>query len=125
MVVDRFLYTTMFYPCNYGFIPHTLAEDGDPVDVLVLGRMAVLPGAVLPARPIGVLRMRDEAGPDEKVLAVPLSRITRLWERVQTYATWPRSTCSGSPISSRTTRISSPTSGSSSRAGASRRKRIG
>ena len=85
IVVDRFLYTTMFYPCNYGFIPHTLAEDGDPVDVMVLGRMPVLPGAVLPARPIGVLRMRDEAGPDEKILAVPLSRITPLWERVQTY----------------------------------------
>ena len=85
IVVDRFLYTTMFYPCNYGFIPHTLAEDGDPVDVMVMGRMPVLPGAVLPARPIGVLRMRDEAGPDEKILAVPLSRITRLWERVQTY----------------------------------------
>jgi inorganic pyrophosphatase len=85
IVVDRFLYTTMFYPCNYGFIPHTLAEDGDPVDVMVMGRMPVLPGAVLPARPIGVLRMRDEAGPDEKILAVPLSKITRLWERVQTY----------------------------------------
>ena len=85
IVVDRFLYTTMFYPCNYGFIPHTLAEDGDPVDVMVIGRMPVLPGAVLPARPIGVLRMRDEAGPDNKILAVPLSRITRLWERVQTY----------------------------------------
>ncbi|HLT00585.1 MAG TPA: inorganic diphosphatase [Geminicoccaceae bacterium] len=85
IVVDRFLYTTMFYPCNYGFIPHTLAEDGDPVDVMVIGRMPVLPGAVLPARPIGVLRMRDEAGPDEKILAVPLSRITRLWEQVRTY----------------------------------------
>ena len=85
IVVDRFLYTTMFYPCNYGFIPHTLAEDGDPVDVMVIGRMPVLPGAVLPARPIGVLRMRDEAGPGNKIPAVPLSRITRLWERVQTY----------------------------------------
>jgi inorganic pyrophosphatase len=85
IVVDRFLYTTMFYPCNYGFIPHTLAQDGDPVDVMVMGRMPVLPGAVLPARPIGVLLMRDEAGPDEKVLAVPLSRITQLWDRVLTY----------------------------------------
>jgi inorganic pyrophosphatase len=75
----------MFYPCNYGFIPHTLAEDGDAVDVMVMGRIPVLPGAVLPARPVGVLRMRDEAGPDDKILAVPLSRITRLWERVQTY----------------------------------------
>jgi inorganic pyrophosphatase len=85
IVVDRFLYTTMFYPCNYGFIPHTLADDGDPVDVMVMGRMPVLPGAVLPARPIGVLRMRDEAGADEKILAVPLGRITRLWEQVRTY----------------------------------------
>jgi inorganic pyrophosphatase len=85
IVVDRFLYTTMFYPCNYGFIPHTLAEDGDAVDVMVLGRIPVLPGAVLPVRPVGVLRMRDEAGPDDKILAVPLSGITRLWERVQTY----------------------------------------
>ncbi|HEX2479240.1 MAG TPA: inorganic diphosphatase [Geminicoccaceae bacterium] len=85
IVVDRFLYTTMFSPCNYGFIPLTLAEDGDAVDVMVPGRMPVLLGAVLPARPIGVLRMRDEAGPDEKILAVPLSRITRLWERVQAY----------------------------------------
>jgi inorganic pyrophosphatase len=104
IVVDRFLYTTMFYPCNYGFIPHTLAEDGDPVDVMVMGRMPVLPGAVLPARPIGVLRMRDEAGPDEKILAVPLGRITRLWERVQTYRDVAEIECSASPISSSTTR---------------------
>jgi inorganic pyrophosphatase len=62
IVVDRFLYTTMFYPCNYGFILHTLAEDGDPVDVMVIGRIPVLPGAVLPARPVGVLRMRGGAG---------------------------------------------------------------
>ena len=60
--VDRFLYTTMFYPCNYGFVPHTLAADGDPIDVMVVGRMPVQPGAVLPVRPIGVLELEDEAG---------------------------------------------------------------
>jgi inorganic pyrophosphatase len=67
--VDRFLYTTMFYPCNYGFVPHTLAADGDPIDVMVVGRMPVQPGAVLPVRPIGVLELEDEAGGDEKILA--------------------------------------------------------
>ena len=80
--VDRFLYTSMFYPCNYGFVPHTLADDGDPVDVMVMGRMPVQPGAVLPARVIGVLELEDEAGGDEKVLAVPAPKITPLYERV-------------------------------------------
>lgn len=83
--VDRYLDTPMFYPWNYGFIPNTLADDGDPVDVMVVGRMPVIPGAVLPARPIGVLRMEDEAGMDEKILAVPLSRITPLWHQVRTW----------------------------------------
>ena len=83
--VDRFLYTTMFYPCNYGFVPHTLAGDGDPMDVLVVGRMPVQPGAVLPSRPIGVLHLEDEAGGDEKVLAVPAPKITPLYERVHSY----------------------------------------
>jgi inorganic pyrophosphatase len=87
--VDRFLYTTMFYPCNYGFIPHTLAADGDPIDVLVVGRMPVQPGAVLPARPIGVLKMEDEAGGDEKILAVPTRKITRLYDKVHTYTDIP------------------------------------
>ena len=71
MFVDRFLHTAMYYPCNYGFIPNTLSEDGDPVDVLVVGRHAVVPGAVMRSRPIGVLLMEDEAGHDEKILAVP------------------------------------------------------
>lgn len=87
--VDRYLYTTMFYPCNYGFIPNTLAEDGDPVDVMVIGRMPVLPGAVLRARPIGVLEMEDEAGPDEKILAVPIAEITPVHERVRTWRDVP------------------------------------
>jgi inorganic pyrophosphatase len=89
IVVDRFLYTTMFYPCNYGFIPHTLAADGDPMDVMVVGRMPVQPGAVLSARPIGVLELEDEAGGDEKVLAVPTRNITQLYDRVHSWQDIP------------------------------------
>jgi inorganic pyrophosphatase len=89
IVVDRFLYTTMFYPCNYGFVPHTLADDGDPVDVMVVGRMPVQPGAVLPVRPIGLLELEDEAGGDEKVLAVPVPKITRLYDKVRTWSDIP------------------------------------
>ena len=73
--VDRFLFTAMFYPFNYGFMPKTLAEDGDPVDVLVLGNEPVHPGSVIRARPIGMLIMEDEAGKDEKVIAVPASKL--------------------------------------------------
>ena len=72
MYVDRFLYTAMFYPGNYGFVPHTLAEDGDPIDVLIVGPAAVVPGAVVRCRPIGALMMEDEHGPDEKIVAVPV-----------------------------------------------------
>lgn len=71
MVVDRFSRTTMNYPCNYGFVPGTLSGDGDPVDVLVLSEKSIMPGAVLPVRPIGMLEMEDESGADSKVLAVP------------------------------------------------------
>ena len=88
--VDRYLYTTMFYPCNYGFIPNTLSCDGDPVDVMVVGRMPVVPGAILRARPIGVLMMEDEAGQDEKILAVPIDKITQIHRNVQTYKDIPR-----------------------------------
>lgn len=87
--VDRYLYTSMFYPCNYGFIPQTLGEDGDPIDVLVIGRMPVLPGAVLRARPIGVLLMEDEAGGDEKILAVPIDKITPVHRAVRSYRDVP------------------------------------
>jgi inorganic pyrophosphatase len=87
--VDRFLYTTMFYPCNYGFVPHTLAADGEPIDVMVVGRMPVQPGAVLPVRPIGVLELEDEAGGDEKILAVPLPRITLIYDKVRTWQDLP------------------------------------
>jgi len=73
--VDRFLYTDMEYPFNYGFIPNTLADDGDPVDVLVLSSKPVVPGVVIPSRPIGMLEMEDEAGVDNKIIAVPLAKI--------------------------------------------------
>lgn len=85
MFVDRYLYTTMFYPCNYGFIPHTLAEDGDPMDVLVIGRMPLQPGVVMRVTPIGVLKMEDEAGMDEKILAKPIDKITPLHRGIDTY----------------------------------------
>ena len=87
--VDRYLYTTMFYPCNYGFIPQTLSLDGDPVDVMVVGRMPVIPGAILRARPIGVLKMEDEAGLDEKILAVPTDKITQINRHVRNYTDIP------------------------------------
>ncbi len=73
--VDRFLYTAMQYPFNYGFVPGTLAQDGDPVDILVLSSKPVVPGVVIPSRPIGMLEMEDEAGIDNKVIAVPLPKL--------------------------------------------------
>jgi inorganic pyrophosphatase len=82
LVVDRFLYTSMRYPGNYGFVPHTLSDDGDPIDVLVANTRAITPGAVVNCRPIGVLLMKDEAGGDEKVIAVPSTRLTRRYENV-------------------------------------------
>lgn len=81
--VDRFLHTAMTYPCNYGFIPHTLSEDGDPTDVLVIGRRPLMPGCVVGARPIGVLLMEDDKGPDEKILAVPAARLHPFYNEVQ------------------------------------------
>ncbi|MEE4210521.1 MAG: inorganic diphosphatase [Parvularcula sp.] len=85
MFVDRFLYTSMRYPCNYGFMPHTLSGDGDPVDVMCLGNRPLVPGAVLRARPIGVLMMEDEAGIDEKILAAPHPKLTRWYDNIKTY----------------------------------------
>jgi inorganic pyrophosphatase len=87
--VDRYLYTTMFYPCNYGFIPNTLGGDGDPIDVMVVGRMPVMSGAVLRVRPIGVLEMEDEAGMDEKLLTVPIDKITQINRSIRTYKDLP------------------------------------
>ena len=74
LVVDRFLYTSMRYPGNYGFIPHTLSGDGDPLDVLVANQRGIVPGAIVAVRPIGVLKMQDEAGVDEKIIGVPVPR---------------------------------------------------
>ena len=75
VVVDRILFTPMFYPCNYGFMPHTLSDDGDPVDVLVVGRHELAPGSVIRSVPVGVLKMTDEKGGDEKIVAVPHEKI--------------------------------------------------
>ena len=71
LMVDRFLYTPMRYPGNYGFVPHTLSDDGDPIDVLVANTRPIIPGAVINVRPVGVLKMDDEGGGDEKIIAVP------------------------------------------------------
>ena len=89
LFVDRFLYTPMRYPGNYGFVPHTLSEDGDPIDVLVCNTREIIPGAVIPCRPVGVLIMEDDGGGDEKIIAVPSSRITRRYDKVQTYTDLP------------------------------------
>src|SRR6202040_209355 len=92
LFVDRFLYTAMRYPGNYGFIPHTLSDDGDPCDVLVTNQRGVIPGAVLAVRPVGVLKMQDEAGGDEKIIAVPVPRLTRRYEKVHNYTDLPEIT---------------------------------
>lgn len=84
VMVDRFVGTSMFYPCEYGFVPHTLSEDGDPVDVLVVAPYSLLPGSVIRCRPIGMLRMTDESGHDAKILAVPVSKLTPRYDHVQT-----------------------------------------
>ena len=89
LVVDRFLYTSMRYPGNYGFIPHTLSQDGDPCDVIVCNTRAIAPGAVINCRPVGVLMMEDEAGHDEKILAVPATKLTRRYETVHNYTDLP------------------------------------
>ncbi|PCI36414.1 MAG: inorganic diphosphatase [Thiotrichales bacterium] len=82
LVVDRFMPTCMQYPCNYGFIPSTLAEDGDPLDVLVVTPVSLQPGCMLRVRPIGVLNMTDEAGSDAKILALPIDKLTPLYKDV-------------------------------------------
>ncbi|MDA0977708.1 MAG: inorganic diphosphatase [Proteobacteria bacterium] len=92
LYVDRFLYTPMRYPGNYGFVPHTLSDDGDPVDVLVATTRPLTPGSVIACRPIGVLIMSDEAGQDEKVIAVPTTKLTQRYENVLEYDDLPRIT---------------------------------
>jgi len=92
LVVDRFLHTPMRYPGNYGFVPHTLSEDGDPIDVLVANTRPIAPGAVINVRPVGVLKMQDEAGGDEKVIAVPVPKLTKRYEHVMNYTDMPEIT---------------------------------
>ena len=89
MFVDRFMNTAMHYPCNYGYVPRTLSEDGDPVDVLVVTPVPLISGSVIRCRPIGMLRMTDESGPDAKVLAVPVTEACALYCEAQTPADLP------------------------------------
>jgi inorganic pyrophosphatase len=89
LFVDRFLYTSMRYPGNYGFIPHTLSDDGDPCDVIVANTRAVIPGAVMTCRIVGVLIMEDEAGGDEKLLAVPIPKLTQRYAKITNYTDLP------------------------------------
>jgi inorganic pyrophosphatase len=84
LFVDRFVSTAMHYPCNYGYIPHTLSDDGDPTDVLVVTPFALMPGVVVRCRPIGMLKMSDEAGGDTKLLAVPVDKLTPLYRAIET-----------------------------------------
>ena len=92
LVVDRFLYTPMSYPGNYGFVPHTLSEDGDPIDVLVINTRELVPACVINVRPIGVLIMEDNAGQDEKIIAVPSHALTKRYDQVLNYADLPEIT---------------------------------
>ncbi|MBN9468576.1 MULTISPECIES: inorganic diphosphatase [unclassified Bosea (in: a-proteobacteria)] len=92
LFVDRFLYTPMRYPGNYGFIPHTLSEDGDPCDVLVANTRPLVPGSYIAVRPIGVMMMEDEGGGDEKIIAVPVPKLTRRYENVHNYTDLPKIT---------------------------------
>jgi len=90
ILVERFLHTPMRYPMNYGFIPHTLSADRDPTDVLVAARHPLIPGCVVPARPIGVLIMEDEAGHDEKIIAVPVDKLHPYYKGVSSYRGLPQ-----------------------------------
>ncbi len=89
LVVDRFLYTPMRYPGNYGFVPHTLSDDGDPIDVLVANTRPIIPGAVINVRPVGVLKMEDDGGGDEKIIAVPSPKLTQRYVKVHNYTDLP------------------------------------
>ena len=92
LIVDRFLYTSMRYPGNYGFIPHTLSDDGDPCDVIIVNTRAIIPGAIMAVRPVGVLLMEDESGGDEKIIAVPSSNLTKRYEKINNYTDLPQIT---------------------------------
>ena len=89
LMVDRFLHTAMYYPGNYGFIPQTLSEDGDPCDVLVLAPVPVNSGAVIRCRPVGALMMKDQAGPDEKILAVPVDDLHPFYSGIRQFSDLP------------------------------------
>jgi inorganic pyrophosphatase len=89
LVVDRFLYTPMRYPGNYGFVPHTLSDDGDPIDVLVANTRPIIPGAVINVRPVGVLKMEDDGGGDEKIIAVPSPKLSQRYVKVTNYTDLP------------------------------------
>ncbi len=89
LFVDRFLYTPMRYPGNYGFVPHTLSADGDPIDVLVCNTRAIFPGAVINCRPVGVMVMEDDGGGDEKLIAVPTSKLTKRYDHIRNYSDLP------------------------------------
>lgn len=90
LIVDRFMSTTMQYPCNYGFVPNTLSEDGDPVDVLVVSPVALRPGVVINCRPVGVLKMTDESGIDVKIIAVPTGKLTKIYDDVKEIEDLPK-----------------------------------
>jgi inorganic pyrophosphatase len=92
LFVDRFLYTPMRYPGNYGFVPHTLSDDGDPIDVLVANTRPIIPGAVINVKPIGVLKMVDDGGGDEKIIAVPTEKLSKRYAHVKTYRDLPEIT---------------------------------
>ena len=92
LVVDRILYTPMTYPGNYGFVPHTLSDDGDPIDVLICNTRPLIPGCVINVRPIGVMMMEDNSGMDEKIIAVPSNHLTRRYEKVHSYTDLPEIT---------------------------------
>ncbi len=91
MFVDRFMGTSMHYPCNYGYIPQTLSEDGDPVDVLVVTPIPVISGSVIRVRPLGMLCMTDEAGKDSKIIAVPIDKLSNLYSKMTSVHDLPRS----------------------------------
>jgi len=92
MFVDRFMSTAMHYPCNYGYIPHTLSEDGDPVDVLVITPVPLITGVVVRCRPVGMLKMEDEAGEDAKLLAVPIDKLCNIYRSTESPRDLPEQT---------------------------------
>lgn len=90
LFVDRFMTTAMFYPTNYGYVPNTLSEDGDPVDVLVVTPVPLISGAVVRCRPLGLLKMTDESGVDAKILAVPITKLSKMYETLRSYEDLPQ-----------------------------------